>query len=75
MSFSPQIVSAVQYCHQKCIVHRDLKVRTGAALTHITIFLFFSSLMFDLSAIAPPGNRGTRYTINQHEQPSDVRSL
>lgn len=40
---SPQIVSAVQYCHQKCIVHRDLKVRTHAALNHTANSSSFSS--------------------------------
>lgn len=43
LSPSPQIVSAVQYCHQKCIVHRDLKVRTHAARNHTANSSSFSS--------------------------------
>lgn len=36
--FSPQIVSAVHYCHQKNIVHRDLKVKLKCII--VTVFKF-----------------------------------
>lgn len=49
---SPQIVSAVHYCHQKNIVHRDLKVKLKctviAACTFEDIFEEICCLFFPL---------------------------
>lgn len=39
-SFHSQIVSAVQYCHQKHVIHRDLKVLNTRTDTHTVYILF-----------------------------------